>query len=254
MSMWAFDDRGTKIMAALAVAIGLIGSATILAEGISSGKRGERFVTVRGVAEKEVKADLAVWPIRVRVAGNELAETNQAADEARKKVLAFLAENGIGETEIASQNLRVEDRQAKDYEQGKAAFRYLVEYTIQVRSNEVERVKKVSQMTDRLAAAGVVLSSQGNWDRNEPQFIFTQLNDVKPGMMADATKAAREAATQFASDSGSNVGMLRRASQGLFTIADRDRNSQGDGEGANVGASDIAKKVRVVVTVDYFLN
>ncbi|MEA5097801.1 MAG: SIMPL domain-containing protein [Burkholderiaceae bacterium] len=254
MSMWGFDDRGTKIMAALLVTIGIVGAATILGDGISAGKRGERFVTVRGVAEKDVKADLAIWPIRVRVAGNDLAEANRSADEARQKVLGFLKENGIKPEDVASQNQRVEDRQAKDYDQGKAAFRYLVEYTILLRSSDVDQVQKISQMTDKLVAAGVVLSSQGNWERNGPQFVFTQLNVIKPGMLAEATRAAREAAGQFETDSGSFVGPIRRASQGLFTITDRDRTSPGEGNGANAGMSDINKKVRVVVTVDYFLT
>ena len=253
--MWMFDDKGTKIMAALALVIGLVASATILGDSLRQMKRGERFVVVRGVAEKEVKADLAVWPIRVRVTGNELAETNKSADEARKKVLAFLKDNGIAPNDIASQNQRVEDRQAKDYDQGKAVFRYVVEYTILVRSTEVDKVRKVSQMTDKLVAAGVVLSSQGEWASNGPQFIFTQLNAIKPDMMASATKSAREVAAQFAADSGSSVGAIRRATQGLFTIADRDKTSQGEGDGAHgAGVSDINKKVRVVVTVDYFIE
>ena len=251
--MWMFDDRGTRIMSALALVIGMIGGASILSEGLVSMKKGERYVTVRGVAEKEVKADLAVWPIRVRVAHNDLSEAGKAADEARKKVIAFLSENQIRPEDIASQNQRVEDRQAKDYDQGKAAFRYLVEYTILVRSTEVDKIRQISQMTDKLVAAGVVLSSQGNWDRTGPQFIFTQLNAIKPEMMASATKSAREVASQFAADSGSEVGSIRRASQGLFSIADRDRNAQGEGDGANGGVSDINKKVRVVVTLDYFI-
>jgi uncharacterized protein len=253
--MWMFDDRATKIMVALAVVIGLVAGASILGDSLRQMKKGERFVSVRGVAEKEVKADLAVWPIRVRVTGNDLADTNRSADEARKKVLVFLNENGIAANDIASQSQRVEDRQAKDYDQGKAQFRYVVEYTILVRSTEVDKVKKVSQMTDKLAAAGVVLSSQGEWASNGPQFIFTQLNAVKPEMMASATKSAREVASQFAADSGSSVGAIRRAVQGLFTIADRDKTSQGEGEGASgAAASDINKKVRVVVTVDYALE
>lgn len=252
--MWNFDDRGTKIMAALMLTIGIIGAAAILGDGISAGKRGERFVTVRGVAEKNVKSDLAIWPIRVRVAGNDLNEANRSADEARKKVLGFLKDNGIKPEDVASQNQRVEDRQARDYDQGKVTFRYLVEYTILVRSNDVEQVQKISQMTDKLVAAGVVLSSQSGGEGNGPQFVFTQLNEIKPGMMAEATRAAREAAGQFESDSGSNVGPIRRASQGLFTITDRDRTSQNDGSGPNSGVSDINKKVRVVVTVDYFLT
>ena len=252
--MWMFDDRGTKIMAALALVIGLIGSAAVLGDSLRLMKKGERFVSVRGVAEKEVKADLAIWPIRVRVTQNDLAEANRSADEARKKVLAFLSSNAIAPADIASQTQRVEDRQAKDYNTGREMFRYLVEYTILVRSTEVDKIQQVSQMTDKLAAAGVVLASQGNWDRSAPQFIFTQLNAIKPEMMASATQSAREVATQFASDSDSRVGAIRRATQGLFSISDRDKTTQGDGAGGASGASDLNKKVRVVVTVDYFLE
>jgi hypothetical protein len=102
----------------------------------------------------------------------------------------------------------------------------------------------------------VVLSSQGAWDRGTPQFLFTKLNSIKPAMMADATKAAREAANQFAADSGSRVGSIRKATQGLFTISDRDQAS-GDrdgGEAGGIAASDPNKRVRVVVTVDYSLD
>ena len=112
-------------------------------------------------------------------------------------------------------------------------------------------------VTDKLVTAGVVLSSQGAWDRGTPQFLFTKLNSIKPAMMADATKAAREAANQFAADSRSRVGSIRRATQGLFTISDRDQSAGGDrvgGEGGGAGASDPNKRVRVVVTVDYSLD
>ena len=249
-----FNDKVSNIVIAVALAVGLIGGAAVLGKSQRDAKSGERYVTVRGVSENEVKADLAVWPIRVRVASNDLAEANKSADEARKKVRSFLTDNGIKAEDVASQNQRVEDRQAKDYDSGKAVFRYLVEYTILVRSKEVDTVLKISQMTDKLVAAGVVLTSQGGGGQAGPQFIFTQLNAIKPDMMASATKSAREVATQFASDSGSTVGAIRRASQGLFSINDRDQSSSGEGGGNSSAASDINKKVRVVVTVDYFLE
>ena len=170
-------------------------------------------------------------------------------------MLAFLEANGIAASEIVSQSIRVQDRQANDFAQNNPGLRYMVEHTIVVRSGDVAKVKKISQMTDKLVAAGVVLSSQGAWDRSTPQFIFAKLNSIKPAMMAEATKAAREAANQFAADSGSRVGSIRRASQGLFTIADRDQAACGDREGGDGGgvASDPNKRVRVVVTVDYLL-
>lgn len=250
------SDKISALLLAAGIAIGLVAGSTILGRSIENAKSSDRFVTVRGLAEKDVTADLAIWPIKVRGVGNNLNEVNRAADEARGKVLEFLSRNGIQSDAVASQNVRVQDRQSTDYVQANnAAMRYVVEYTILVRSGDVASVQKVSRMTDQLVAAGIVLSSQGNWDGNSPQYLFTQLNAVKPAMMADATKAAREAARQFAADSGSAVGSIRRASQGLFTIAERDQaTGGGENNGGHNWASSPDKKVRVVVTVDYFLD
>lgn len=246
------SDRPSALILAAGIAIGLVAGGALLGRAIENAKSGDRYVTVRGLAEKDVTADLAIWPIKVRSAGNNLNEVNRTADEARGKVLEFLEKNGIPADAVASQNVRVQDRQANDYSQNNNALRYIVEYTILIRSKDVETVRKASQMTDQLVAAGIVLSSQGGWDGNNPQFLFTQLNSVKPAMMADATRAAREAARQFAADSGSAVGSIRRASQGLFTITERDHSAENDGGG--VGAASPNKRIRVVVTVDYFLN
>ena len=250
-------DRVAATVIALGLTAGLLGGSAILGRSLQEMRVGEPFVTVRGVAEKEVVADLAVWPIKVRVPGDKLLEVQQEADLARNKVMAFLVGHGVAPTDIVSQNVRVLDREANDYTPAKGAFRYMIEYTIVVRSTEVEKLKKISQMTDKLVAAGVMLSSQGNWDRTTPQFLFTQLNSIKPTMMAEATRSAREAANQFAADSGNRVGSIKKASQGLFSIVDRDqaaaREGEG-GEGASTGSSDLNKKVRVVVTVEYLLE
>jgi len=250
-----FNDRLSATLLAAGISIGLIAGSAILGHSLENSRSSDRFVTVRGLAEQDVTADLAIWPIKVRAAGNVLNDVSRSADDARKKVLEFLEKNGIRPESVASQTVRVQDRQANDYVQaGNAAFRYIVEYTILIRTGEVDNIRKVSQMTDQLVAAGIVLSSQGNWDANSPQFLFTQLNTIKPAMMADATKAAREAAKQFAADSGSTVGVIRRASQGLFTINDRDRSASGSDSNGQAWASSPDKKIRVVVTVDYFLD
>jgi len=251
-------DRGSAVVLAAGLCVGLIVGAVILGGALGEIRKGERYVTVKGAAERDVRADLAVWPIKIHVAGSELAQTGQALEATRAKVLHFLAEKGFAAEEIASQDLRVSDRQASDYGQGnlKDMLRYVVEATIVLRSKNVDRVQQVSQMTDELVRAGVVLSAKNDWQGAGPRFIFTQLNAIKPAMLAEATKSARAAATQFASDSGSAVGSIRRASQGLFTISDRDQTppGQGDSEGSNGGEADPNKRVRVVVTVDYFLD
>jgi hypothetical protein len=239
--------------------VGLIGGALILARSLQEIRKGERFVTVKGVAERDVKADLAVWGMKVRVAGNDLAEVGRSLEATRAKVLQFLSEKGFTADEVSSQDLKVSDRQANDYGSGnmKDMLRYVVEATVLLRSKNVDKVQEVNRKTDELVRAGVVLSTKDDWQGAGPRFIFTQLGTIKPAMLAEATKSARSAAVQFAADSGSTVGSIRRASQGLFSITNRDQTAPGQGEGGGERSedeSDPNKRVRVVVTIDYFLE
>lgn len=251
-----YSDRISAATVGLFVAVGLVGGSFVLGKSLQETRKADRYVTVRGLAERDVKSDLAIWPLKVRVAGNDLAQVSHALEENRKKVSAFLLENGFGPDEVVVQDLRVVDRQASEYGQANVEqmLRYIVESTVLLRSAKVDSVWKVSQRVDELVRAGVVLSAENVWEGISPRYFFTQLNAVKPEMMAEATRNARTAATQFAADSGSRVGSIRRASQGLFTISDRDRAAEQEGGGGGPGASDMWKRVRVVVTVDYFLD
>ncbi len=95
------------------------------------------------------------------------------------------------------------------------------------------------EQSGKLVKQGIVLAN--SYGRGT-EFLFTGLNRIKPAMIAEATKNARKAAEQFAQDSGSKVGSIRKARQGLFTIRNRDMNSPD------------LKIVRVVTTVEYFLK
>ena len=253
----ADESRSAAVLAA-GLCVAMIAGAFILGGSLREIRRGERYVTVKGAAEREVTADLAVWPMKVRVAGNDLAEAGRSLEGTRAKVLEFLSSKGFTQDEISSQELRVSDRQASEYGQGnmKDMLRYVVEATVLLRSRNVERVQQVSRMTDELVRAGVVLSAKNDWQAAGPRFMFTKLDTIKPAMLAEATRRARAAAAQFATDSGSAVGAIRRASQGLFTITNRDQSAPGQGEGGGGGddQSDLNKRVRVVVTIDYLLE
>ncbi len=249
------EDRISALVLAIGICAGLVLAAAVLGRSLADIRKTERYVTVKGFAEREVKADLAVWPIHLEAAGNAVAEVSQTLETTRAKVLAFLKDKGFPSEEIASQDLRVSDRQAREYGESRSPLRYIGAATIVVRSKDVDRVQQVSRLTGDLVRAGVVLGTQGG--SQGPQFLYTQLSAIKPSMITDATKNARAAADQFASDSGSAVGSIRRASQGLFSISDRDRAASGDAEGGGgyyARASDPNKLVRVVVTVDYLLE
>jgi uncharacterized protein len=253
------NGKQSFVVLVVAILLGMLGGSFLLGKSLESFRKADRYVTVKGFSEREVKSDLVVWPINVRAAHNDLAEASKAIETAGTKVVQFLMKNEFRPEEIAQKDLRVVDRQSNEYGSGNAKdlLRYVVEATIVVRSNNVDQVEKVSRMTDDLVRAGVVLGTKNEWRGAGPRFIFTKLQGIKPEMMAEATRNAKTAADQFAKESGSKVGAIRMASQGLFSIADRDEFSPGNIEESNryaEGTSDLHKRVRVVVTIQYFLN
>jgi uncharacterized protein len=224
----------------------LVGTGIALAGWFTAGavrqvRESQRFVTVKGLAEREVDADLAIWPVTFKDTGEDLAELQRRVDARREVVAAFLVEAGFPREELSFAVPRIQDRQTENVGQpGRPSGpRYLEQATVIVRSRNVAAVKKAMDRSGQLVARGVMLAQ--DWE-NRPQFLFTGLNAIKPEMIEQATVSAREAAAKFAKDSGSQVGKIRTASQGLFTVSDRDPNSPE------------RKVVRVVTTVEYFLG
>lgn len=241
-------SRLTPIAAAVVVAIGIAAGGWQIGHGFIAGREPSRVVSVKGVAEREVKADLALWPLRFVATGDDLVRVQEriAADESR--VRAFLATAGLAPEAIDVHGLEVTDLLAQAYRSGPIDSRYIVALTLMVRTAEVDKVVAASQQLGRLVAAGVVLSGQGGGPIEGPVYLYTRLNDVKPSMIEEATKNARQAAEQFARDSGSHIAGILRASQGLFQILPRD-----DVPGASE-QQQAAKIVRVVSTIDYDLK
>ncbi|HOK62195.1 MAG: SIMPL domain-containing protein [Tenuifilum sp.] len=232
------------------IAFGLCGY--LIGQSIENFRNGDRTILVKGFAEREVKADLAVWSISCRAASNDLVEGAKRIEQDQKKIIDFLVDKGIGKEEIISREIRVNDRLANEYGgYDNVNFRYVIVKVLQVRSTNVDRVQEVSRLTDELVRAGVVISQ--NDYSNNLQYYFTKLNDIKPEMLTEATQNAREAAISFASESGVKLGKLKRASQGLFTIVDRDQSLSG-GDSFASGNSDIVKRVRVVISVEYSIK
>ena len=235
----------TGLLAAVVLGLGVAAAGWLVAEGVRDWRTAERLVTVRGLAEREVEADLALWPLRLVATSDDLATAQAELARAEGVVMAFMAEGGIAEEAIEVQGIEVTDLLAQAYRSGPVESRYIVGLSLMVRSHDVERIKTLSQEVGRLVEAGVVLTSDG---LRGPFYLFTRLNDVKPGMIAEATRSAREAADQFAADSASRITGIHRASQGLFQILPRD-NAPGQSE-----VLQLFKTVRVVTTVDYRLG
>jgi uncharacterized protein len=233
-----------SLLGALILALGLAAAGFLVGRGFEHGRSVDRYVTVKGLAESFVKADLAVWPLRITATGNELGQVQTKIDADLATVTRFLSDHGIEAAAIQPQRVEVTDLLAQPYRpEGASNNRFIVAQTVIVRTGQVDRVAELDRLTGELVKQGVVLADTGG-----PRYLFTKLNDIKPTMLAAATRNARQAAEQFAADSGSEIAEIRRASQGLFEILARDP-APGLSE-----PNQIEKQIRVVSTVEYRLS
>lgn len=240
-------DRGT--IGAIIVAVGLTLGGLLAGQGFVRARLGDRFVTVKGISEREVRADLAIWPLRLVVSDDDLARAQTRLESHVREIARFLVRHQIDTSRVTQQEFGVTDVLSSEYRPpGAGGNRYIIRQTIVVRSDQPDRILAASQRVGELVNAGVVLSSGAEYGMGGPTFVFRGLNDLKPEMIAEATARAREAASQFAADSRTSLGGIRRANQGVFEILPRDQ-AQGI-----VEASQIDKTVRVVSTVEYILR
>jgi uncharacterized protein len=248
-------EERSMTLPALLVALGLIVGGWLLGVQIKNTRLADRYVTVKGLVERNVKSDLAIWPLSYKEAGDDLTTLYAKTESDKKVILDFLQQQTIQTNEIELGVIRVVDTQANEYGgTERAPHRYIVEQAITVRTPRVDVVAAAAQKTMQLLQKGIALS--GNPGQGLA-YKFTALNSIKPDMITEATRNARAAADRFASDSGSKVGAIRQANQGVFSIIAADQGSSTGEPGGDMGFSadaSLMKTVRVVTTVEYYLN
>lgn len=204
-------------------------------------KQYERSVTVKGLSERELDADIVIWPIQFTEAGNDLEKLYNSVETSTAKIRSFLEAQGISPAEISTASPGITDKSAQQYGGGeRAEFRYSAVQTVTVYSNNIATVRQVMGKLSTLGKQGIVFTG-ANYQM-QTEYIFTRLNDIKPEMIEEATTKAREVAEKFAADSQSRLGKIKTASQGQFTISDRDNNNPH------------IKKIRIVSTIEYYLS
>ena len=235
------------VLTGFLIGLGLVLGGVFIGKGFVDSRRVQRTVTMKGLAEREVSANLALWPLRFVSTNNDLDRAQAGIERSQRAIMAFLARNGIDSTQVELQDLEVTDILANPYRSGPADSRFIISQTLMVRSEDALQIQAASQRIDELVKAGVVLSSEGGPGGSGPTYLFTRLNDLKPAMIAEATANARLAAQQFAQDSGSRLGKIRSASQGVFVILPRDQVP------GIMEEKQLRKIVRVVSTLEYDL-
>lgn len=245
----------TWIPAAI-IALGLVGAGYMVSNTAYKGYRASNVIAVKGLAEKEVKADLAMWTIRFASTSNDLQQAGARFKEDQKKVVDFLKSKGFDDKEIETFPVEVADLMAREYRSEQLnGDRYIVNGRVLLRSTQVDKVETASKQIDELINHNVSLAKSEYGASNVPSFKFTKLNEIKPEMLSQAAKNARQAAQQLASDTGASVGAMQSASQGYFSVDSRDDVEGNSGEGGAVSAdTSVWKKVRVVTGITYYLN
>ena len=248
------NQQGQFIVMGFLIAVGLIVGGWALGSQIKATRLADRYVTVRGLVERKVKSDLAIWPMSYKEAGDDLQAVYAKSEADKAVIIDFLKQQGIKPEEVELGVVRVVDTQANEYGgANRAPKRYIVEQTITVTTPRVEAIAAAAQKTMQLLQKGIVLT--GGYGQSLT-YKFTGLNSIKPDMITEATRNARAAADRFASDSGSKVGSIRQASQGIFSILAANSAGDSGGEGPGYGREDasLMKTVRVVTTVQYYLE
>lgn len=219
---------------------GLLGLGYQLAQSLVQFKEYERYVTVKGLSEREVPADIAIWPIQYSEAGNELSTLYASLDHHARRIMEFLKSRGLSPEAFTLAPPSINDKLVNQYGNERFEFRYTANQTITVYTRNVEAVRTAKRDITELGKSGILFLGEDYGSSTE--FLFTGLNDLKPEMIEEATTKAREVAAKFAHDSNSQLGKIRKARQGQFTIENRDRNNPH------------IKRVRVVSTLEYYLS
>ncbi len=232
-------SRSLVVLAA-SLLLGFIALGWLVGHAAVKVKRLERSVAVKGQAEREVPADIAIWPLTFQEASNDLNALFGALQRKNAQITEFLAGHGIERDAISVAAPTVNDLYAQSYgDKSKIVYRYTANSTVTVYSKDVEAVRKAMKDVITLGKQGVALSGEGY--QNQTQFEFSGLAKLKPEMIEEATKNARSVAEKFAEDSESRLGKIRSAQQGQFSIENRDSTTPH------------IKKVRVVSTIEYYL-
>lgn len=232
-------NNAMKITMALVIALGLLALGLCIRSGLRAIPDSQRTVDVRGLATREVPANRVTWPIVFKQVGNDLPTVYEQVTSTNDAIVKYLKDNGISDSDISISAPSMTDLTTDRYNTQPLPYNYSVQSVVTVSSDKVDKVRELINRQGELLRRGIAIQSDYSYPIT---YEYTELNSIKPEMIAEATKNAREAANKFAEDSESKLGKIKSAYQGQFSIEDRDNYTP------------YIKTVRVVTTLTYFLE
>ena len=237
------SERGNAV-AGLFIAIGLIVAGLYVSTTLEKARRADNVVTVKGLAEQNVKADLGLWNLTFALPSASLDTLYAEGERNQQTIVDYLIGQGLPPQDISVAAFSVQDALANQYNNNNNQnSRFVLNGEVRVSTHDVDKLEMAERNARLLIKQGVVLTNS-----MRPTYKYTSLNEIKPRMLELATHNAREAADQFAKDSGAEVGAIKRANQGLFSIYDADATGEYNPN------QNMMKTVRVVSTVTYYLE
>lgn len=230
----------SRIVESLILALSIVGLGACLYFAMIHVKDRDRVVSVRGLAEREVAADYVIWPLVFKEMSNDLGELSAIIKRKSDVVEKFLIDNGVAKEEIGRSSPDIADLEANLYDSNRRPYRYNATVVLTVASKNVKLIRAIMAEQNKLLEHGIAFTD--NDYRYNKVYSFNGLNEIKPAMIEEATQNARAAGEKFAKDSQSRLGKIKTASQGQFSIEDRDENTP------------YIKKIRVVTNLQYFLE
>jgi hypothetical protein len=237
----------------ICVLVGLGSGGYFIGKGAERFRSNSRTVTVKGLVEREVKSDQAIWRLGLRRASNDIRDAQAKISSDRDAVVAFLQKQGFKDDEIAREPIRTVDKLAREFAQpqGGDRLRYIVTTSLVVKTSNVDLVSSALGATDELLKSGILLDGDREGGVANPRYVVSKFNELRPQLLADATKNARATAQQFAADAGTRIGKIRSANQGMIQIFGDDGN---DESGPFSPTSTLVKRIRVVSTFEFDLQ
>lgn len=234
----------------LFLAVGIIIGAWLLGWHFTEAKRIDNAhrnsIKVKGYAQKDIESDLGQWMSKIKARSNELTSAYNMINDYKAKTLKYLIDNGIAEKDIklsAVYTREIYQQKNNAYGETNQLEGYELTMNISFQSKNLDKVEEIAQESSELIQQGINISTF------EPQFYYTKIEDLKLEMLGEASKNAYERAERLAGNTGSEVGTLQSASQGVFQITSR--NSTEVSDYGSFDTQSRLKAIKAVITAEF---